>query len=113
MDGGDVARPVREREARWRRCNRLHPQGHGGRRRTALIGGETAERRPELAERILRDAAVFDRVTPTMTIAREEIFGPVLALIEAEDMEEAIELANDTEYGLSASHLYAGSSAAC
>ena len=38
-----------------------------------------------------------------MTIAREEIFGPVLALIQVDSIEEAIKLANDTEYGLSAS----------
>ena len=38
-----------------------------------------------------------------MTIYREEIFGPVLTIIEAQDDEHAIELANDTEYGLTAS----------
>jgi acyl-CoA reductase-like NAD-dependent aldehyde dehydrogenase len=37
-----------------------------------------------------------------MTIAREEIFGPVLSLIGYEDDEEAIKIANDTEYGLGA-----------
>jgi aldehyde dehydrogenase (NAD+) len=46
---------------------------------------------------------VFDGVAPSMRIAQEEIFGPVLALIPAASMEEAIHLANDTEYGLSAS----------
>lgn len=49
------------------------------------------------------EPTVFDNVTPDMTIAREEIFGPVLALMRVESMEEAIELANDSEYGLSAS----------
>ena len=58
---------------------------------------------PALAEGYFVAPAVFDRVKPSMTIAREEIFGPVLALIEAGDLAEAIELANDTEYGLSAS----------
>ena len=46
--------------------------------------------------------AVFDGVTQQMRIAREEIFGPVLALIEASSFEDAIAKANDTEYGLSA-----------
>jgi aldehyde dehydrogenase (NAD+) len=45
---------------------------------------------------------VFDNVTPEMTIAREEIFGPVLATIEFADLDEAIARANDTQYGLAA-----------
>jgi aldehyde dehydrogenase (NAD+) len=45
---------------------------------------------------------VFDQVTPEMTIAREEIFGPVLATIEFGDLDEAIARANDTPYGLAA-----------
>jgi aldehyde dehydrogenase (NAD+)/phenylacetaldehyde dehydrogenase len=45
---------------------------------------------------------VFDRVTPEMTIAREEIFGPVLATIEFADVDEAIARANDSSYGLAA-----------
>ena len=43
---------------------------------------------------------VFGDVTNDMTIAREEIFGPVLCLIKYETEEEAIEIANDTPYGL-------------
>ncbi|MFD1861516.1 alpha-ketoglutaric semialdehyde dehydrogenase GucD [Planococcus chinensis] len=49
------------------------------------------------------EPTVFDQVTAEMTIAREEIFGPVLALMKVETLEQAIELANDSEYGLSAS----------
>jgi acyl-CoA reductase-like NAD-dependent aldehyde dehydrogenase len=45
---------------------------------------------------------VFDKVTPEMTIAREEIFGPVLATIEFSDLDEAIARANDSQYGLAA-----------
>ena len=45
---------------------------------------------------------VFDDVTPGMTIAREEIFGPVLATIEFADVDEAIARANDSNYGLAA-----------
>jgi aldehyde dehydrogenase (NAD+) len=45
---------------------------------------------------------VFADVQPEMTIAREEIFGPVLAAIEFSDIDEAIARANDTQYGLAA-----------
>jgi aldehyde dehydrogenase (NAD+) len=45
---------------------------------------------------------IFDGVTPEMTIAREEIFGPVLAAIEFADVDEAIARANDSSYGLAA-----------
>jgi betaine-aldehyde dehydrogenase len=44
---------------------------------------------------------VFAAVTNTMTIAREEIFGPVLCIIAYEDEQDAIRIANDTVYGLS------------
>ncbi|MFQ3788334.1 aldehyde dehydrogenase [Halomonas sp. A29] len=45
---------------------------------------------------------VFDNVTPGMTIGREEIFGPVLAVFGFDSEEEAIAMANDTPYGLAA-----------
>ena len=43
---------------------------------------------------------VFSRVTPDMTIAREEIFGPVLSIIPYRDEQDAVRIANDSEYGL-------------
>jgi len=43
---------------------------------------------------------VFADVTPDMTIAREEIFGPVLSILKFEDEDQAIAMANDTPYGL-------------
>ena len=43
---------------------------------------------------------VFAHVTNDMTIAREEIFGPVLCILGYDDIEHAIDIANDTEYGL-------------
>jgi acyl-CoA reductase-like NAD-dependent aldehyde dehydrogenase len=46
---------------------------------------------------------VFDNVTSAMTIAQEEIFGPVLALMKVDSIEEALHIANDVKYGLSAS----------
>ncbi|MDH4412145.1 MAG: aldehyde dehydrogenase family protein [Rhizobium sp.] len=45
---------------------------------------------------------VFGHVSPDMTIAREEIFGPVLSILPYETEEEAIAIANDTVYGLAA-----------
>jgi 4-guanidinobutyraldehyde dehydrogenase / NAD-dependent aldehyde dehydrogenase len=48
------------------------------------------------------EPTVFDNVTNSMTIAAEEIFGPVLSIISFNTMEEAIQIANDTEYGLAA-----------
>jgi methylmalonic acid semialdehyde dehydrogenase len=44
---------------------------------------------------------VFDHVTPDMRIAREEIFGPVLSVLRVKDFDEALQVANDCEYGLS------------
>ena len=46
---------------------------------------------------------VFGNVTPDMTLAREEVFGPVLAVLEVGSEDEAVLLANDTAYGLAAS----------
>jgi acyl-CoA reductase-like NAD-dependent aldehyde dehydrogenase len=48
------------------------------------------------------EATVFDGVTPDMTIAREEIFGPVLSVLPFDDLEEAVGLANQSMYGLAA-----------
>ncbi|BBA37691.1 MULTISPECIES: aldehyde dehydrogenase family protein [Burkholderia] len=60
-------------------------------------------------ERIKRDTdgfflspALFADVTSGMRIAREEIFGPVACLIPARDFDDALQIANDTEFGLSA-----------
>lgn len=49
------------------------------------------------------EPTVFDEVTPDMRIATEEIFGPVLAIITVENAEQALRVANDTSYGLTAS----------
>ena len=49
------------------------------------------------------EPTIFAGVTADMTIAREEIFGPVLAVLCCEDEADAIRLANDTDYGLHAS----------
>jgi acyl-CoA reductase-like NAD-dependent aldehyde dehydrogenase len=46
------------------------------------------------------EPTVFSNVTPNMTIAREEIFGPVQVIIKFRTIEEAITIANDSDYGL-------------
>ena len=46
---------------------------------------------------------IFDQVSPSMRIAQEEIFGPVLSVIEVKSFDEAIEVINGTPYGLSSS----------
>ncbi len=56
----------------------------------------------ELAHGFFVEPTVFVGVTAEMTIWREEIFGPVLAVATYDDFDEAIALANDTAYGLSA-----------
>ncbi|WP_369818529.1 aldehyde dehydrogenase family protein [Phenylobacterium sp. Root700] len=45
---------------------------------------------------------VFANVTPDMTIAKEEIFGPVLSILGYESVDQAIQIGNDSEYGLAA-----------
>ncbi|NRG46387.1 aldehyde dehydrogenase family protein [Bacillus sp. CRN 9] len=49
------------------------------------------------------EPTIFDEVDNHMTIAQEEIFGPVLALIKVDSMEAAVNIANDVKFGLSAS----------
>ncbi|GJG94512.1 aldehyde dehydrogenase family protein [Cupriavidus pauculus] len=68
---------------------------------TLLCGGE-ALTDGEFAHGYYVSPAVFTNVTQQMRIAREEIFGPVLAIIEVDGYADAIAKANDTEYGLSA-----------
>ncbi|WP_100406703.1 alpha-ketoglutaric semialdehyde dehydrogenase GucD [Bacillus solitudinis] len=69
---------------------------------TLLSGGNRYEN-PELAQGFYVQPTVFEDVKSEMTIAQEEIFGPVLALMKVETMEEALEVANDVKFGLSAS----------
>jgi aldehyde dehydrogenase (NAD+) len=65
-----------------------------------LVAGGTG--RPDgLDEGYYAKPTVFSNVANDMTIAREEIFGPVLSILPYDDIEEAIRIANDTPYGLS------------
>lgn len=68
---------------------------------TAMLGGGPAAR-PECGNGWFVEPTVFAGVGPRMRIAQEEVFGPVLSVIPFEDQEEAIAIANDTQYGLAA-----------
>lgn len=68
---------------------------------THLLGGERLTE-GEYARGLFMCPALFTDVTQKMRIAREEIFGPVIALLEFDSYEQALVMANDTEYGLSA-----------
>jgi len=59
-----------------------------------LVGGETTQN-------VVMPAHLVDKVTPDMKLFREESFGPVVGIARARDEAHAIELANDTQYGLS------------
>jgi aldehyde dehydrogenase (NAD+) len=71
---------------------------------TALVEGATRDGARlllgEPARGLVMPPRVFDRVTPDMTIARTEIFGPVAAILRAQTDADAIRIANDTAYGL-------------
>jgi acyl-CoA reductase-like NAD-dependent aldehyde dehydrogenase len=66
-----------------------------------LTGGKRPDD-PKLARGFYVEPTVFADVNMTMRIAREEIFGPVLATLTFRDEAEAIAIANDTSYGLAA-----------
>ncbi|PVE52801.1 aldehyde dehydrogenase family protein [Arthrobacter sp. TPD3018] len=86
-------------EVQWQRIQRLIQCGID--EGATLVAGGTG--RPEgLETGYYVKPTVFADVTPDMTIAREEIFGPVVAILEYTDEEDAIRIANDTVYGLAA-----------
>lgn len=69
---------------------------------TLLAGGGVPES-AQFANGYYVEPTVLGDVTPDMTIAQHEVFGPVLAIIRVDSFEEALDLANDVRYGLSAS----------
>ncbi|MBE2268665.1 MAG: aldehyde dehydrogenase family protein [Anaerolinea sp.] len=64
-----------------------------------VIGGG----RPDTGRGFFYNPTLFSEVTPSMRIAREEIFGPVLSLIEVDSLEQAVEVNNSVPFGLSSS----------
>ena len=66
-----------------------------------ICGGSEANGLPESG--FFVPPTIFDNVTMDMRIAREEIFGPVLGIIRVKDFDEALAVANDSEYGLTSS----------
>ncbi len=68
-----------------------------------LLAGGRRLTEPPLDKGYFVAPTVFGDVTNDMRIAREEIFGPVVGIIAAADFEEALAIANDTRFGLSAS----------
>ena len=84
---------ARQRVAR----RRLHPGGD--RRGRSAVGGRPG-RAPGFDKGYYVKPTLFVDVDNKMTIAQEEIFGPVLVVIPYEDEEDAIRIANDSVYGL-------------
>lgn len=65
------------------------------------LGGGPAQR-PECGEGWFVEPTIFSAVSPSMQIAREEVFGPVLAVMPFDDEDDAVRIANDLPYGLAA-----------
>jgi betaine-aldehyde dehydrogenase len=93
--GSLISRSHRERVQRYLEIGREE----GAR----LVCGGGEPKQAELARGAFLEPAVFDRVTPSMRIAREEIFGPVVVILPFRDEADAVRLANDSIYGLSGS----------
>jgi acyl-CoA reductase-like NAD-dependent aldehyde dehydrogenase len=66
-----------------------------------LILGGKAYQKGNCSKGYFIDPTIFTEATPEMRIAQEEIFGPVVSVIKAEDLKDAIQIVNDTPYGLS------------
>ena len=76
-----------------------------GKKEGRLLAGGSAVATPEGGYYV--EPTVFADIAPNARLAQEEIFGPVLAVIRARDFDHAIEIANNTEYGLTGA-VYSG-----
>jgi len=68
-----------------------------------LVCGGAVANQGDLSKGWFFEPTIFDKVKPTMRIAQEEIFGPVLSVIRTKSLEEAVRILNGTVYGLSSS----------
>jgi aldehyde dehydrogenase (NAD+) len=93
----DVGPVINETQLR-----RIHEYTAVGRDEGAkvLVGGEIATE-GELSRGFFYRPTILDDVEPGMRVAREEIFGPTVSVLRARSLEEAIEICNNTNYGLS------------
>jgi acyl-CoA reductase-like NAD-dependent aldehyde dehydrogenase len=66
-----------------------------------VLGGKRSAK-PELENGLFIEPTIFIGVANTMRIAQEEVFGPVLVVIPFDDEDDAVSIANDTQYGLAA-----------
>jgi acyl-CoA reductase-like NAD-dependent aldehyde dehydrogenase len=100
LESGTDVGPVVNKKAR----EGIHAYVEIGKKEGAklLCGGSFAEE-GALKEGSFYHPTIFDQVTPKMRIAREEIFGPVLSVLTVGSLDEAIQVLNDTPYGLSSS----------
>ncbi len=98
-DATDIGPVVSEKQ-----LSRVHSYIDIGRDEGAVLktGGDIAQDGP-LARGFFHRPTVFDDVRPDMRVAQEEIFGPVTALLPVDSLNEAIDVANGVQYGLSAS----------
>jgi aldehyde dehydrogenase (NAD+) len=76
---------------------------HGQEEGASLLLDGSAPSRPGLREGYFVEPTIFVDVQPGMTIAQDEIFGPVLSILAARDFDHAMGVANDVRYGLSSS----------
>ena len=98
-------RPAGSRDAMWtshfrqaaQPNSRIYPERN---RRGREAGGRWTERPEGLDKGFYVKPTLFDDVDNSMTIAQEEIFGPVLVVIPFEDEDDAVRIANDSPYGL-------------
>ena len=65
-----------------------------------IAAGGSRPSDPSLGRGFYYSPTLLDRVSPDMRVAQEEIFGPVLAIISFDELDEAVELANRSQYGL-------------